>query len=73
MNDDRLTDTTLGTRIKVCGIVDRTELDLLRTQGVDFVGLWWGVPGGPHDLDRERWARPGARGGRHRSARHPCS
>ena len=55
VNDDHLADATLGTRVKVCGIVDRSELDLLGAQGVDFVGLWWGVPGGPHDLDRDRW------------------
>ena len=28
---------------------------MLAAHGVDFVGLWWGVPGGPHDLDRDRW------------------
>ena len=55
VTDDRLSDTTLGTRVKVCGIVERAEIDLLAAQGVDFVGLWWGVPGGPHDLDREQW------------------
>jgi len=45
-----------GTRIKVCGITDRPQVDLLAAAGVDLVGLWWAVPGGPHDLDRERWA-----------------
>jgi phosphoribosylanthranilate isomerase len=40
----------------VCGITAPAELDVLRSHGADFVGLWWGVPGGPHDLDRERWA-----------------
>jgi phosphoribosylanthranilate isomerase len=44
-----------GTRVKVCGIATTGELDLLAAQRVDFVGLWWGVPGGPHDLERERW------------------
>ncbi len=44
------------TLVKVCGITDRAELDLLTAQGIDLVGLWWGVPGGPHDLDREQWA-----------------
>jgi phosphoribosylanthranilate isomerase len=42
--------------VKVCGITASAEIDVLRAGGVDFVGLWWGVPGGPHDLDRERWA-----------------
>ena len=55
LTDDRLTDADLGPRVKVCGIVEPPELDLLAAQGVDFVGLWWGVPGGPHDLDRTRW------------------
>jgi len=45
-----------GTLMKVCGITHRAELDLLTAQGIDLVGLWWGVPGGPHDLDREQWA-----------------
>jgi phosphoribosylanthranilate isomerase len=55
VSDDRLSDTSLGTRVKVCGIVEPAEIDLLAAQGVDFVGLWWGVPGGPHDLEREAW------------------
>ena len=42
--------------VKVCGITAPAEIDVLRANRVDFVGLWWGVPGGPHDLDRERWA-----------------
>ncbi len=55
VTDDRLTDTALGARLKVCGIVEPAEIDLLAAQGVDFIGLWWGVPGGPHDLEREAW------------------
>jgi phosphoribosylanthranilate isomerase len=50
-----LGETGHGTRMKVCGIVEAAEIDVLAAQGVDFVGLWWGVPGGPHDLDREGW------------------
>jgi len=42
--------------VKVCGITAPSEIDVLRANRVDFVGLWWGVPGGPHDLDRDRWA-----------------
>lgn len=42
--------------MKVCGIGTTAELDLLAAQRVDFVGLWWGVPGGPHDLDRDAWS-----------------
>jgi phosphoribosylanthranilate isomerase len=41
--------------VKVCGIVDAAELDILSTHGVDFAGLWLAVPGGPHDLPEERW------------------
>jgi phosphoribosylanthranilate isomerase len=44
-----------GVRIKVCGITEPAELDVLAARGVDFVGLWWGVPGGPHDLPEDRW------------------
>ena len=55
LTDDRLSDVGLGPRVKVCGIVESPELDVLAARGVDFVGLWWGVPGGPHDLDRTRW------------------
>ena len=52
---DQLADVSLGTRIKVCGITSQPEIDLLASRGVDFVGLWWGVPGGPHDLPVDRW------------------
>lgn len=55
VTDDPLSDTSLGTRVKVCGIVEPTELDVLAARGVDFVGLWWGVPGGPHDLELAKW------------------
>jgi len=55
VTDENLSDSSLGTRVKVCGIVEPAEIDLLAARGVDFVGLWWGVPGGPHDLDRDHW------------------
>jgi phosphoribosylanthranilate isomerase len=55
LTDDRLSDASLGTRIKVCGITDPGEIDLLTERQVDFVGLWLAVPGGPHDLPPERW------------------
>jgi phosphoribosylanthranilate isomerase len=58
--DRELTETGQGTRVKVCGIVEPAEVDVLAAHRIDFVGLWWGVPGGPHDLDRDRWrARAG--------------
>jgi len=41
--------------VKVCGITEATEIDLLARQQVDFVGLWYGVPGGPADLPLESW------------------
>jgi phosphoribosylanthranilate isomerase len=44
-----------GPKLKVCGIVDPGELDVLAAEGVDWVGLWLAVPGGPHDLPPERW------------------
>jgi phosphoribosylanthranilate isomerase len=43
------------TKLKVCGIVDHAELDTLAAAGVDWVGLWYGVAGGPHDLPLDRW------------------
>jgi len=53
--DRQLGEAGHGTRVKVCGIVDPAELGVLAGERVDFVGLWWGVPGGPHDLERDRW------------------
>ncbi|HUA47255.1 MAG TPA: hypothetical protein VMA77_18610 [Solirubrobacteraceae bacterium] len=41
--------------MKVCGIVDPAEIDTLSAHGVDLVGLWLAVPGGPHDLPPDRW------------------
>jgi phosphoribosylanthranilate isomerase len=43
------------TCLKVCGIVDPGEIDTLAAHGVDLVGLWLAVPGGPHDLPPDRW------------------
>jgi len=42
---DRLARAESGARIKVGGITDPSEIDLLARQQVDFVGLWHGVPG----------------------------
>jgi phosphoribosylanthranilate isomerase len=53
--DRALAEAGHGTRVKVCGIVEPAEVDVLAANRIDFVGLWWGVPGGPHDLDRDRW------------------
>jgi phosphoribosylanthranilate isomerase len=58
--DRELAETGHRTRVKVCGIVEPAEVDVLAALHIDFVGLWWAVPGGPHDLDRDRWrARAG--------------
>jgi phosphoribosylanthranilate isomerase len=43
------------TKVKVCGIVEPAELDVLAAEAIDWVGLWLAVPGGPHDLPLERW------------------
>src|SRR5262245_32040475 len=48
------------TRVKVCGIVEPAEIDLLAARDVDFVGLWYGVPGGPADLPLADWRELGA-------------
>lgn len=37
-------------RIKICGITDLGEIDLLGRLSVDFVGLWHGVEGGHANL-----------------------
>ena len=52
---DRLASADSGARVKVCGITDPSEIDLLARQQVDFVGLWHGVPGGPADLPLATW------------------
>jgi phosphoribosylanthranilate isomerase len=52
---DRLARADSGPRVKVCGITDTSEIDLLARQRVDFVGLWHGVPGGPADLPLAAW------------------
>ncbi|MGI8800989.1 MAG: phosphoribosylanthranilate isomerase [Solirubrobacteraceae bacterium] len=50
-----LTDVAMGARLKVCGITEPGEIELLAAQPVDFVGLWHGVPGGPAELALEDW------------------
>ena len=59
-HDDRLASAALGARVKVCGITETSEIDLLANQQVDFAGLWYGVPGGPADLPLDAWRRLGA-------------
>ena len=40
--DDPLASVELGPRVKVCGITEPSEVDLLAGERVDFVGLWDG-------------------------------
>ena len=55
--DARLSDPAEGVRLKVCGATEPAEIDVLAAQPVDFVGLWYGVPDGPADLELEPWRR----------------
>jgi phosphoribosylanthranilate isomerase len=52
---DGVADAAMGARLKVCGITEPAEIDLLAAQPVDFVGLWHGVPGGPAELGLDDW------------------
>ena len=38
--DPNLAEAGHGTRVKVCGIVEPTEVDVLAAHQIDFVGLW---------------------------------
>jgi len=42
-NDSALDQVGGEARVKVCGITEPSELGVLASRGVDFVGLWWGV------------------------------
>jgi len=48
--DRRLSDASMGVRLKVCGITEPAEVQALAGEAVDFVGLWYAVPDGPADL-----------------------
>lgn len=49
-----------GTQVKVCGITEPAEIDVLASRDVDLVGLWYGVPDGPADLPLSEWRELGA-------------
>ncbi len=49
-----------GTQVKVCGITEPAEIDVLASRDVDLVGLWYGVPDGPADLQLSDWRELGA-------------
>ena len=44
-------------RVKICGATRLDEVALLASAGVDFVGLWHGVPGGSTELPLDELAR----------------
>ncbi|HEX4222814.1 MAG TPA: hypothetical protein VHZ97_10655 [Pseudonocardiaceae bacterium] len=41
-------------RVKICGATRVEEVELLAAAGIDFVGLWHGVPGGRTELTLAR-------------------
>jgi phosphoribosylanthranilate isomerase len=41
--------------LKVCGLTERPEVGALAAHSVDLAGLWYGVPGGPADLELDAW------------------
>ena len=51
----RSSDELEGVRLKVCGLTVDPEVGALAAHSVDFAGLWYGVPGGPADLELDRW------------------
>jgi phosphoribosylanthranilate isomerase len=51
----RSSDEVEGVRLKVCGLTVQSEVAALAAHSVDFAGLWYGVPGGPADLELARW------------------
>lgn len=51
-------------RVKICGATRTEEIELLAAAGVDFVGLWHGVPGGRTELSLTDLTRLAAAGDR---------
>ena len=51
----RSTDDLDSPMLKVCGITERPEVGALAAHSVELAGLWYGVPGGPADLELPRW------------------
>lgn len=41
--------------LKICGVVDERELLMLDRLGVDYAGLWFHIPKGKYELDKERF------------------
>ena len=71
--DERLASAELGARVKVCGVTEPAEIEVLAGQQVDFAGLWYGVPGGPADLPLETWRSFGDCNRRHGARRRRSS
>lgn len=44
-----------GIQVKICGVTEPSELDLLDQAGVDYAGLWFHVPLGRYALGRKRF------------------
>lgn len=44
-------------RIKICGVTQRSDIDLLASLPVDLVGLWHGVHGGHADVSLAEFAQ----------------
>ncbi|MBV2358162.1 hypothetical protein KUH32_00100 [Thalassococcus sp. CAU 1522] len=41
--------------LKICGITNRTELDILEEEGARYAGLWTGIDGHPRNLNDARF------------------
>ena len=37
-------------KVKICGITNTNEIHQLDELGVDFAGVWWGIPKGKYNL-----------------------
>src|SRR5680860_1115186 len=44
-----------GMQVKICGMTEPAELQLLDHAGVDYAGLWFHMPLGKYSLDRKRF------------------
>jgi len=42
-------------QVKICGMTQADELNLLDQIGVDYAGLWFNVPNGKYTLDKQRF------------------
>lgn len=54
-NSDHATKAPRRTvKLKICGVTDAPTYLMLEEEGVDYVGLWFRMPGGKHALDETR-------------------